>query len=137
MIRKLFALVVKTALMFTAATSAAPATAADPPRPVKVGTVGTLELEGQQSVWMARSAKDYPAMVAAAATLYDKRPDRPGGGGAAIFRLAEAKRVRAHAVGTRERVLEDQGNALVVQVIAGEDKGARGWVQREMFRAGK
>lgn len=137
MIRQLFSLVVKTALLFTAATSAAPAIAGDPPPPVKAGAIGTLELEGEQTVWMARSEPDYLAMQAAAATLYDKRPDRPGGGGAAMHRLAAAKRVRAYAVGTRVRVVKSAGGPLVVQVLAGEDKGARGWVDRAMFRAGK
>ncbi len=110
---------------------------AGPLEPLEAGTEGTLELDGQQAVWMAKSEPDYHAMYAAEQTLYSKRPNRPAGGGAAIYRLAEAKRVRAYPVGTRVRVLEDLGKPLVVQVIAGEDKGARGWVQREMVRAAK
>ncbi len=110
---------------------------AGPAEPLAVGTLGTLELEGQQAVWMARSEPDYHAMVTAEATLYDRRPNRPAGGGAAIYRLAEPKRVRAYAIGTRVRVLEDLGKPLVVQVVDGEDKGARGWVQRDMVRVEK
>jgi hypothetical protein len=100
--------------------------------PVEAGAVGTLEHDGQQSVWLARSLPDYHEMLAAELSLYNTDPNRPAGGGAAIYRLSKANRVRAYAVGSKVRVLKSEGRPLLVQVLAGEDKGERGWVQREM-----
>jgi hypothetical protein len=92
-----------------------------------VGGEGELRLAGAQGVWIALDESAWDAML-------DAESQAAGGGkgaGAAIYQLAEAKRIRIIPTGSKVRILEKGATSRKVEVVSGEDRGKVGWVQAE------
>jgi hypothetical protein len=113
-----------------------PAPSSPPPgvapgrRPLRLGDVGELRLDGASGVWIALDEASWDAMIGAEVEGARGGP----GAGAAIYRLARDGKARKFPVGTRVRVVHLGFASAQVEVLGGEEAGARGWVQSEFVR---
>lgn len=99
-------------------------------RRTKPGTLGTLDLPGASTVWLAADLDTFGPMLDA----QNAAAKGGAGAGAGIFRLAESGRIRPVANGTRVIVREARPLSIEVQVTHGEEAGLVGWVQRDFLK---
>jgi hypothetical protein len=94
-----------------------------------VGEEGQLKGLGLvNGVWLALDENSWDALLDAQNQAGQGGP----GAGAALFRLAEAGKVKIYPIGTRVRVVKSGLASRLVEVLDGPDRGDRGWVQFEL-----
>jgi hypothetical protein len=94
-----------------------------------VGEEGQLKGLGQKNgVWLALDQDSWDDMLDA----QNKAAQGGPGAGAAIHRLAESGKIRIFPIGTRVRVVKSGFASRRVEILEGEDRGKRGWVQIEL-----
>lgn len=108
-----------------------PAATPAPRKAVDVGSEGKLKLPGGSGVWVCLDESSWDEMLSAE----NKGAAGGPGAGAAIYRLAEARKIRKYPNGTKVRVLHARIFSRQVEVIDGPDRGDTGWVQAEFVSA--
>jgi hypothetical protein len=102
------------------------ASSSSDPRPGEEAQLKGLGL--RNGVWLALDENSWDAMLDAQNEGAKEGP----GAGSALFRLAQAGKVRIYPIGTRVRVLKSGFGSRLVEVLEGPDRGDRGWVQSEL-----
>jgi hypothetical protein len=94
-----------------------------------VGEEGQLRGLGlKNGVWLALDEDSWNDMLDA----QNKAAQGGPGAGSALYRLAESGKIRIFPIGTRVSVVKTGFASRQVEILEGEDRGKRGWVQLEL-----